>query len=291
MARTYAKWLTSVTSDEHFLAMSMSAKFLYSMLVAMPKLSSAGSIDYRPRRWCELDATFTPDAIRDAVDELAANRYLHVDEETEEVLLRSFIRIDGGFKNTNMRKAIQSAIDTIESERLRAIATVELARATGQVTDPDEPPSGHHAEGASEPTGSLQPSPTTVHPSAASTVTSENRSEAYRRAVDAAVDIRRSKAGKILHPDTWEPKTREGLERDFGAKLRRYADEGHDPVDAARIALGYIDPFPPRRPKVEPHSDACQCDGIGFLYLDENDFSKGVMPCPGTNVIDIRRPA
>lgn len=288
MPRTYAKWLTSITSDADFLAMSMPAKFLYSMLVAMPKLSAAGCIDYRPRRWAELDSSFTPDAVQDVVAELAAARFVVVDEDTEEVLIRSFIKVDGGFNNTNLRKSIEAATKAIESERLRAIADNELARATGNphVTDPEPRPDGRRRGGDREATSILHPSPSTVHPAAP--LDSAHGVDSFDAAVDAAVEIRRGQAGKISHPSSWATKTRDGIITDFGRKIRARLDEGHQPGDAARIALDLCEPFPPRRPMVESHPSTCVCGGTGWVETDPDADRSDVERCTFTPRPELR---
>ena len=90
-----------------------------------------------------------------------------VDDDTEEVLIRSFIRHDGGFNHTNFHKAIVSAIQTIESGVLQIIAGTELDNAPGHKPsecdpDPIPIPSEPEQDVIATPAASslhLQPSP------------------------------------------------------------------------------------------------------------------------------------
>lgn len=148
MARSYAKLLLSVWRDPEFRALPAAAQRMYFTLLSQPKLSHAGCIPHQPVLWAKLAPDTTNRDVTGALDWLAEARFVLVDPDTEEVLIRTFIRHDGGAKNPNMRKAIESAVAAIESEALRAVAAAELARASGkpQVTDPDRDPSGRRTE-------------------------------------------------------------------------------------------------------------------------------------------------
>jgi hypothetical protein len=161
MARSYAKILVSVwDEDSDFDDLSMQAQWLYWVLCSHPLLSPAGVLPLQPRKWAKRANDAIVDGILDALAELVAARKLIVDDDTEEVLVRTFVRHDGGARNPNIHKAIVSAIGRIESRRLREAATAELARATTKdqdtrsdehrpedhPSDPPEPPDERDTE-------------------------------------------------------------------------------------------------------------------------------------------------
>ena len=172
MARTYAKLLVSLWSDDDFLSLGGGPQRLYMALLSNPKLSTAGSIPWQPNKWANLSADGTPEQIADDLKALTAARFIMLDTRSEEVLIRSFIRHDGGANNPNLYKSITSAITAIESPALRAAANEELTKAhvTGSkpdpVPDPDEERRLGDRQEDTEPTYILKPSSLSPDPSA-----------------------------------------------------------------------------------------------------------------------------
>ena len=128
MARTYAKLMVSISTDPDFCALTETAQRFYLLLLANPKLSSAGCIPYQPTKWVRWASDSTPTTVACALEELEARHFILTDQATEEVLIRSFIRHDGGWKNPKMLKGVQSTIGSIESEALRIVAEDELTK-------------------------------------------------------------------------------------------------------------------------------------------------------------------
>jgi hypothetical protein len=172
MARTYARLMVAVWSDPEFLELTDQAQRTYFLLMSNPKLSRAGCIPAQPAKWARLAKNTTTKQVAAAIVELATARFLMIDNYTEEVLIRSFIRHDGGAKNPNLSKSIASDITLIESPVLRAVAIGEFERAGGnpQLADPVEGPStdpptgrprdpaGRYSGGRSTPTSIPHPS-------------------------------------------------------------------------------------------------------------------------------------
>lgn len=175
MARTYSRLMLSVWRDDDFLELAGGAQRLYFLLISQPALSHAGCLPLQPSKWAKLAKNTTVETVTKALDELDATRFVLVDPDAEEVLVRSFIKHDGGARNPNLAKAISSAIDKIDSARLRQAARTEFDRAkkNPQVTDPgqDRPQDPladrrqGDAEGHPEPTYILHPSSLSLHPS------------------------------------------------------------------------------------------------------------------------------
>jgi len=140
MARQYAKVFTFVWGSD-FRTLSRDAQYLYLLIISNPKLSPAGVLTYQPRKWARYSVGTEAPAIEAAFEELRRAAYLIHDEDTDEVLVRSFIRHDRGYRNQFLRKSIVSSIDAVESVAIADQARRELdACLQGGDDDPTEDP-------------------------------------------------------------------------------------------------------------------------------------------------------
>lgn len=137
MARSYAKLLTSIWRDGDFRALDQAAQWLYLLLISQPDVSAAGVLPIRFSKWARMASDTDVDGIEAAFERLIAGRFVIIDETTEEALIRSFIRHDGGANHPNFHKAIVTAIANIESGALQTVAGAELDNAAGN--KPSEP--------------------------------------------------------------------------------------------------------------------------------------------------------
>ena len=127
MARSYAKSYVSMwDAESDFLDLTADAQWLYQALYTHPLLSPAGVLPFQPRKWARKAKDMTPKRVTAAVELLASERYVILDEDTEECLVRTFIRHDQGWRTPNIRKSIETSITRIESETLRLTASHEL---------------------------------------------------------------------------------------------------------------------------------------------------------------------
>jgi len=128
VARSEARIFTTIWQDMQFLALSEGAQRLYLFLLSQPDLSHCGLIALRERRWARCAAGLTPDRVTAALKELDAARFIVIDEDTEEVLIRSLIRRDEIWRQPNVMKSAREAAKLIESRHLRASLLEELCR-------------------------------------------------------------------------------------------------------------------------------------------------------------------
>lgn len=158
MARKYAKlWLSAWAATSDFPVLTADAQWLYWTLIGHPKLSPAGVLPLQTRQWAKRARGMTTKRVTAAYDELVDARYLLADDDTEEVLIRTFIRHDKGYRTPNIRKSIATSIERIESHRLRVTATHELTLALtleGTLSGTDD-------EGVGEPLPEGLPEPIT----------------------------------------------------------------------------------------------------------------------------------
>lgn len=128
MARDHARVALSVWADDDWRDLSPAAQHLYFVLLTQPTLSYAGVADWRPARLRALASPWRRDGFDRAAAELARRLYVVVDEDTEEVLIRSFVRHDGLMKQRNMAVSMVRAYEAIASRGIRAVFVHELAR-------------------------------------------------------------------------------------------------------------------------------------------------------------------
>jgi hypothetical protein len=128
MARDRANINTSIWSDQDFRDLNMAEQHLYKLLMTHPTLSYAGVVDWRPARIAAMTADTTAESIRSAAEGLQAKRYVFIDDETEEILVRSFLRHDGLLKQPKLSISMVNAFSAVASKRIREIVTHELQR-------------------------------------------------------------------------------------------------------------------------------------------------------------------
>lgn len=128
MARTYAKVRISIWADDDFRQLTDPAQALYFRLMTSPTLSLAGVADWRPVRLAHLTRGMTAQQLNNAASELAEALYVVVDEDTEEILLRSFIRHDGIMKYPNIATSMLKDYAAIFSSTLKGVVVHELRR-------------------------------------------------------------------------------------------------------------------------------------------------------------------
>jgi hypothetical protein len=128
MARDHAQIRLSIWADDDFRQLSGNAQHLYFLLLTSPSLSYCGVTDWRPARMTGLVGDWSIDTIEDAAAELIDRLYILVDEQTEEVLVRSFVRHDGLMKQPKMATAMSTAHLAVGSVALRGVVVWELQR-------------------------------------------------------------------------------------------------------------------------------------------------------------------
>lgn len=128
MAREYAQIKVAIWSDDDWRALTPAAQHLYFTLLTSPSLSHCGVVDWRPNRIAAFGVGWTVEDVQAAATELIERLYLVVDEDTEEALIRSFLRNDGLMKQPKMAVAMASAYGAIASSGLRGVVVHELKR-------------------------------------------------------------------------------------------------------------------------------------------------------------------
>ncbi|WP_333674503.1 hypothetical protein [Glutamicibacter sp.] len=128
MAREQANIGTSLWGDRDWRELPQSAKYLYLLLLSHPSITYAGVVDWRPARL----SMFSPDTTRESISRdaevLQKARFIFVDEESEEVVIRSYLRHDGILKQPKLSVSMANAYATISSKKIQDIIAYELHR-------------------------------------------------------------------------------------------------------------------------------------------------------------------
>lgn len=127
MPREFAQIKLAIWADDDWRDLSPLARYLYLTLLTSPSLTHCGVADWRPARIAALNG-MTPDDVEHYGAELIEALYLVVDEESEEVLIRSFVRNDGLMKQPKMAVAMASAHAAVASQEIRGVIVHELKR-------------------------------------------------------------------------------------------------------------------------------------------------------------------
>jgi hypothetical protein len=128
MARSHGKLLCSIWEDDDFLALPAGAQRLYMLLISQRKTTMVGCLDLKPARWARLAPDTTIDDIRQAARQLHDARFIVLDEETDELVVRTLVRHDGvrATANSNLLKGFWSAWESIESPTLRRVVIAHI---------------------------------------------------------------------------------------------------------------------------------------------------------------------
>lgn len=157
MARTAALVKASIWDvGSDFRKLSAGAQRLYLLLLSQPQLTSCGVLTYVPERWARMSSDDTTAGIDAAITNLEQARYILVDRDTGELMIRTFLKHDQVLSKPNVKKSAQREFLTIESERLRNHLVNDWPDVFGT---PSTPPDYQPAETGSE-TPSETPSET-----------------------------------------------------------------------------------------------------------------------------------
>ncbi|MFQ4148263.1 hypothetical protein AAGW05_06145 [Arthrobacter sp. LAPM80] len=98
------------------------------LLLLTHDLTFAGVADWRPARLAGFAVDSTAESIREAAHGLARASFVIIDEDTEEIMLRSFLRHDGLLRQPKVSVSMANAYATTASSTIRGVLIHELHR-------------------------------------------------------------------------------------------------------------------------------------------------------------------
>ena len=132
MSRKYAEVQVSIWDQDDFVALDEDAQRLYFVLMTRVELSLAGTISWHPGRFAQLAQNSTPTKIARAAKKLEDARFIVIDTETDECLIRTQVRHDGVLsRGPKLAGGVLTAWRAIYSRRLKTIVAQEVLRADG----------------------------------------------------------------------------------------------------------------------------------------------------------------
>lgn len=135
MARDHARIRLDIWDDDDWCDLTSNAQWLYKFLLTSPTLTFAGIADWRPARIAAKTRDLKAADVEVFAAELEAGEFVVIDRDSEEVLVRSFVKHDGLLRSPNMAKALVKAFSLIASRSLRGVVVHELKRL--EVAQPD----------------------------------------------------------------------------------------------------------------------------------------------------------
>lgn len=129
MARDHARIQVGIWNDPDFRALDRDDQRMYLTLLSQPRLTYCGTLDYFPSRLAKLSADDTEENVLNAIWRLDKHRFVVIDEETHEILCRTFVRHDGLLKSPNITRAMCKDRAGVISDHLRESIDQELRRA------------------------------------------------------------------------------------------------------------------------------------------------------------------
>lgn len=126
MAREYARTNVTIWQDPDFRALPYPAQMLYYMLWTHPELSYCGVLDWRPAKLTGNAAGWTKKDLQACADCLEARHFIVTDDETEECLVRSWVRWDGLIRQPRLAVSFANAYAAVGSNLIRGVIVHEL---------------------------------------------------------------------------------------------------------------------------------------------------------------------
>lgn len=124
----YCKVFSRIWNDPDFTALNGDCQRLYLMLLSYPTRDNAGVLPLTLRRWATATNGMSPDSLTAALERLAEHRFVVVDWNTEEVLIRSLAKNDETYKQCNVWINALNSARKVQSPLLRWVLADEFGR-------------------------------------------------------------------------------------------------------------------------------------------------------------------
>lgn len=135
MARDHARIKLTIWDDPAWRALTPEGQHLFLTLLASPTINNAGVADWRPVRIAALAAGWTVERVEQAGKELESARFIVIDHDTEEVLIRTFVRHDGIMLGPKTAQGMANAYRWVVSLEIRETIVRELVKLRNDLPD------------------------------------------------------------------------------------------------------------------------------------------------------------
>ena len=126
--RQYALIQRAILDDPSWRCLTRSQQNLYLLLLLKLSTNLCGVVDWRPKKLAVNASDMTVETIEADAVVLEKKLYIVRDEDTDEVLIRSFLRNDAPLKSSKTAIAVRSSYTDTASSKLRGVIVFELQR-------------------------------------------------------------------------------------------------------------------------------------------------------------------
>lgn len=126
--RQYALIHRAILDDPSWRCLTRSQQNLYLLLLLKLSTNLCGIVDWRPKKLAVNASDMTVETIEADAVVLEKKLYIVRDEDTDEVLIRSFLRNDAPLKSSKTAIAVRSSYTDTASSKLRGVIVFELQR-------------------------------------------------------------------------------------------------------------------------------------------------------------------
>lgn len=126
--RQYALIHRAILDDPSWRCLTRSQQNLYLLLLLKLSTNLCGVVDWRPKKLAVNASDMTVETIEADAVVLEKKLYIVRDEDTDEVLIRSFLRNDAPLKSSKTAIAVRSSYTDTASLKLRGVIVFELQR-------------------------------------------------------------------------------------------------------------------------------------------------------------------
>lgn len=124
--RQYALIHRAILDDPSWRCLTRSQQNLYLLLLLKLSTNLCGVVDWRPKKLAVNASDMTVETIEADAVVLEKKLYIVRDEDTDEVLIRSFLRNDAPLKSSKTAIAVRSSYTDTASSKLRGVIVFEL---------------------------------------------------------------------------------------------------------------------------------------------------------------------
>ncbi len=147
MARSYLQVSTGIWRKPSHRALSAEEQHMLFLIESQPDITAAGTLPLTLRRWAAMFRGGTIEGVRRVLANLEDAGRVVVDDDTEELLVVSFIEDDRGYRNSKRRPVIRRAASEAVSPAIRKALAREFERFNiapaedaSKPPEPDGPP-------------------------------------------------------------------------------------------------------------------------------------------------------
>lgn len=126
--RQYSLIHRAILDDPSWRCLTRSQQNLYLLLLLKLSTNLCGVVDWRPKKLAVNASDMTVETIEADAVVLEKKLYIVRDEDTDEVLIRSFLRNDAPLKSSKTAIAVRSSYTDTASSKLRGVIVFELQR-------------------------------------------------------------------------------------------------------------------------------------------------------------------